>query len=201
MDVQMPNMDGLEATRRIRSGWSDTDRPTIIGLTANALKGDREICLEAGMDDYVTKPIRVEQIRDLVRKYDRAARTEPAPGYAERKSGLDRDVLRDLTSQLGDDAPEFLKEFIEMFVTETVSSLEKLRHAASEGDLEAVSREAHGLKGSSLYVGAVELAALSAKLEASSKAPPGDGTADLIDRLETEFSRVREDLLKTTLHS
>jgi CheY-like chemotaxis protein len=62
MDVQMPEMDGLEASRRITQRWSAGERPRIVAMTANAMQGDRELCLEAGMDDYLTKPIRVEQL-------------------------------------------------------------------------------------------------------------------------------------------
>jgi CheY-like chemotaxis protein len=62
MDVQMPEMDGLEATRRITARWSNGQRPRIVAMTANAMQGDREDCLAAGMDDYVVKPIRVDQL-------------------------------------------------------------------------------------------------------------------------------------------
>jgi CheY-like chemotaxis protein len=62
MDVQMPEMDGLEASRRITAKWQPHDRPRIIAMTANAMQGDREECLAAGMDDYVTKPIRVDAL-------------------------------------------------------------------------------------------------------------------------------------------
>jgi CheY-like chemotaxis protein len=62
MDVQMPEMDGLEATRRIRTRWPRGERPHVIAMTANAMEGDREMCLDAGMDDYVAKPIRVEEL-------------------------------------------------------------------------------------------------------------------------------------------
>jgi CheY-like chemotaxis protein len=77
MDVQMPEMDGLEATREIRARWSAAEqqgrpRPRIIAMTANAMQGDREICLEAGMDDYVSKPIRVEELIQAL------ARCQPA---------------------------------------------------------------------------------------------------------------------------
>jgi CheY-like chemotaxis protein len=62
MDVQMPEMDGLEASRRITAKWKPNERPRIVAMTANAMQGDREACLAAGMDDYVTKPIRVEAL-------------------------------------------------------------------------------------------------------------------------------------------
>jgi CheY-like chemotaxis protein len=62
MDVQMPEMDGLEATRRITAKWQANERPRIVAMTANAMRGDREACLAAGMDDYVTKPIRVDEL-------------------------------------------------------------------------------------------------------------------------------------------
>jgi CheY-like chemotaxis protein len=62
MDVQMPEMDGLEASRRICARWAPGERPRIVAMTANAMQGDREMCLAAGMDDYLTKPIRVDQL-------------------------------------------------------------------------------------------------------------------------------------------
>ena len=68
MDVQMPELDGLEATRRISARWRPAQRPRIVAMTANAMQGDREMCLAAGMDDYVTKPIRVDRLVEALQR-------------------------------------------------------------------------------------------------------------------------------------
>ena len=68
MDVQMPEMDGLDASRRITARWKHSERPRIVAMTANAMQGDREMCLEAGMDDYLTKPIQVDRLAEALRR-------------------------------------------------------------------------------------------------------------------------------------
>ena len=67
MDVQMPEMDGLEASRRLNAAYADGDRPRIVAMTANAMQGDREMCLDAGMDDYIAKPIRVDKLVEALK--------------------------------------------------------------------------------------------------------------------------------------
>jgi len=73
LDVQMPEMDGYEAARQLRRRWTDAERPRIIAMTGNALQGDRERCLEAGMDDYIAKPMRVEDLRIALERWGRRA--------------------------------------------------------------------------------------------------------------------------------
>jgi CheY-like chemotaxis protein len=80
MDVQMPEMDGLEASRRITAKWSAGERPRIVAMTANAMQGDREMCIAAGMDDYLTKPIRVET---LVEALNNVAARGPGPATSD----------------------------------------------------------------------------------------------------------------------
>ena len=78
MDVQMPEMDGLEASRQISSRWPSAQRPRIVAMTANAMQGDREECLAAGMDDYLTKPIRVDAlVQALLKVTPRSSRSRP----------------------------------------------------------------------------------------------------------------------------
>jgi CheY-like chemotaxis protein len=74
MDVQMPEMDGLEASRRICERWPDASRPRIVAMTANAMIEDREACFAAGMDDYVAKPVRPEELADALRRVETYAR-------------------------------------------------------------------------------------------------------------------------------
>lgn len=73
MDVQMPEMDGLEATKHINNKYSEDERPKIIAMTANAMQGDREICLSAGMDDYISKPILIEEVQSVIEKWGKVS--------------------------------------------------------------------------------------------------------------------------------
>jgi CheY-like chemotaxis protein len=86
MDVQMPEMDGLEATRQIRAGWPPSTQPRIIAMTANAMQGDRQICLDAGMDDYLSKPIRVEELVHALSRCQPLATTQVAAGADLREA-------------------------------------------------------------------------------------------------------------------
>src|SRR5204862_1663969 len=79
MDVQMPDMDGLEASRVIHEGWSTEQRPRIVAMTANAMQGDREECLAAGMDDYLTKPIQVKALQEALERAGRWAKKRTLP--------------------------------------------------------------------------------------------------------------------------
>jgi CheY-like chemotaxis protein len=211
MDVQMPEMDGLEATRYIRQGWTARPGPYIIAMTANAMQGDREACLAAGMDDYVSKPIRVEELvtalsrgaaalgsreagrREILEEAEISASTELSPiphppspiSHPLDLSALDR--LRDLVD--GDEAA--LMELIGSFLTEMPLLLGKLRQALAAGDAAGLQMAAHTLKSSSNDFGALALAALSQELEAMGKAGILTGAAERVTRVETEYEPVR----------
>ncbi|MDQ4081457.1 MAG: PAS domain S-box protein [Actinomycetota bacterium] len=188
MDVEMPELDGLEATRRIREEWRDDDRPRVIAMTANAMQGDREMCLAAGMDDYLAKPIRPEELRDAL------ARSEPrrlaaADGASAEGDGvIDTRALDELKASVGDAA--FVAELIDTFLAEAPGLLATLRSALEREDAAEVRRVAHTLKSNARTFGATALADVCQELESRAKAGLA-GTQDLVGQVEEGFPRVQ----------
>jgi PAS domain S-box-containing protein len=181
MDVEMPEMDGLEATRRIHQRWPRERRPHIVAVTANALEGERELCLQAGMDDYITKPIRMEVLTAAVGK---AAERAPAPPPV-----LDPSVVARLTDSFGE--PESVAELIDTFLQHVPEQIRDLREGASRGDAVIVRRAAHTLKSNAATFGASALADFSRDLELRAGAGTLEAAPPLVDRIEAELRRVR----------
>jgi PAS domain S-box-containing protein len=182
MDVQMPKMDGLEATRRIHGMFKD-DRPYIVAATANALQEEREMCLAAGMDDYLSKPIRME---DLV-----AALSKSPSGVTPEGEGvaIDRATFDQLVETLG--GGDVVAGLISMFLSDAPKLLESLGRAIAEGDAQGVRRAAHTLKSSSAPFGATALSQLCGQLEAMGKAGAIEGASELLRGAETHYEQVR----------
>lgn len=181
MDVQMPHMDGLEATRRICQEWSPDARPRIIAMTANAMQGDREKCLAAGMDDYITKPVRREELANALSKCTPLQKKEGGTGKNEERSAIggnastlvlagggveaatltlppakppiDFEVFQPLR-ELYDDEPEGLAELVRDFLTDAIGHLNTMRQAIANWDVTALKVAAHTLKSSSAHLGA-----------------------------------------------
>jgi CheY-like chemotaxis protein len=169
MDVQMPGMDGLEASRAICARWPAGRRPRIIAMTAEAMEGDRERCLAAGMDDYLAKPIRLEELRRALNDCrplsgHGAAGDAPVPA----QEGIDREVLAGLREDLGD--AETLRKVVTVFLDRLPLALADLRAAAERGDQAALLAAAHGLKGTSATLGALILSEHCAELERLARA-------------------------------
>jgi CheY-like chemotaxis protein/HPt (histidine-containing phosphotransfer) domain-containing protein len=208
MDVQMPEMDGLEASRAIHEGWPAEQRPRIVAMTANAMQGDREECLAAGMEDYLTKPIQITALQEALERAGLWAkrRTTPLQPFQELPGGapptaddgrqeqsrpaLDPAVLTELRQFQGEGEPDIVQELAAAFQFETPPLLEALRQAVIQSQPEQLKRAAHNLKGSSYNLGARTMAALSAELETFGKKGTVKGAAELVTRLEQEYQRV-----------
>jgi len=198
MDVQMPELDGFEASREINRRWSG-GRPRIVAMTANAMQGDRELCVAAGMDDYVAKPIRIEELVAALRRVPphrevpvrTAAAVSPAPGAPAEAVGdgagaIDRAVFDRLVATTGG---PFVTELIDTFGEDARELLAALRRALAGMDVDAFRRAAHSLKSTAESLGAVALGALARELEGHARAGSLEGAAQRLDRLEQHYAR------------
>ena len=197
MDVQMPEMDGYEATTEIRRLEEVLDRHTpIIAMTANAMQGDKEKAIQAGMDDYVSKPVKLEELaavmqRWIPREYEEVG--EPTVPEADEESA-DLAASLDLRGLQEQWEPDILDELIWLFLDSAPSQLVALREAAEAGDASAVERIAHTLKGSSASMSAARMAALCTRVEQAGRSEDPGRAWPLIPLLDEEFARVREAL-------
>ena len=185
MDVEMPAMDGLEASRRIHAEWPGAERPRIVAMTANAMQGDRETCLAAGMDDYLSKPIRGEQ---LAAALARCTPRAEAPAETAEEPVLDPDALAQLAAMGGDSA--FVAELAETFRHDARRLVDTLARSAKAHAAEEVRRAAHTLKSSARIFGATRLGDLCDELERTAAARALDGALDLVDEIRIEHRRV-----------
>ncbi len=204
MDVMMPEMDGLEATRQIRkrqmSGEQENFRSRIIicAMTAHAMAGDREKCLAAGMDDYLSKPVRPKDVRDMIEKWggkiamDSTMPRVAAPPDASTDAPVDLVRMNDLT----DGNLENLRELVEMYFNQTQKQFVQMREAIRDGKADAVRRVAHSCAGASATMGMTQLVPRLRELEKLGAAGTLTDAGAICETAAREFERVRE-FLKT----
>ncbi len=200
MDCQMPVLDGFGATRAQRGREAGTGRRVpIVAMTAHAMSGDRERCLEAGMDDYISKPVRREALEQVLGRWVpgrflqhtlRAASGQATAGG----DPLDPLVLSGLIEIESEGSPGFVAEVTELFTAQGRISLDALRAAAATGDLSGWRSRLHMLRGSANSVGAHRLAELCQALERDSEVSGQAGAPAAITDLETEYDRARRRL-------
>jgi PAS domain S-box-containing protein len=208
MDIQMPEMDGIEATRQIRHLWPADAQPHIIAMTANVMKEDQVACFAAGMDDYLSKPIRVEELVGALSRSHPLSLAEPgdnslaqSPALPERAlpenaskvltsvKVLDQAALDKLLALVGGDTA-LLVELIDSYLQETPPLLAALRRCLDENDATGVRQAAHPLKSSSRDFGASRLSELAKDLEDMGKAGTLDGAGALLTLAESEYASV-----------
>ncbi len=214
MDCQMPVLDGYAATRQWRAEEAESGRPRlpIIAMTANAMAGDRERCLQAGMDDYLSKPIARATLHALLKRWGQrssdaasslldgnapaADRAPPAEhgsalqntkGHAAPQPVLDRGVLDELHAVIGDAALQIVAVFLE----DAPAMVQQLQQAAQNGDEPRLQALAHTLKSSSANVGVLSLSAVAQRIEHEARAGSLQRPAVAVALLVAEFARAR----------
>jgi CheY-like chemotaxis protein len=182
MDVQMPEMDGLEATRQVRLRYTGARRPWIIAMTANAMDTDRKNCFDAGMDGYLSKPVRIEALEaELVRSSENIGQV------------VDFSVLSRFGEMTGSGS-EAVRELVEIFSEETPQALQQLREDIERRHVQGISIAAMQLGRACQNFGAERMQNLCSSLQAAGKSGEFTVAAELVDRLEAEF-----EIVKTTL--
>ncbi len=190
MDMQMPVMDGLEATRLIREKEGDGPRIPIIALTANVMMGQLERCLEAGMDDYLTKPLDINRLQDVLDRFMNSAPSDEQILVTPAPSGTGETSIRQRLAEIAEGDTEFAAELIATFLQGAEETLQELRSAAASGDLPALARAAHKMKGASGNLHVTELEELARTLETRAKGGSGDGWTQDVERIAQEFTRI-----------
>jgi CheY-like chemotaxis protein len=214
MDCQMPLMDGYEAVRLIREREKTAaahQRTPVVALTAHAFPSDRQRCLDAGMDDYLSKPFRQEHLREITERWlsreQGSAISADAAGDAgsphpptlpaaagrqpEQTGPIDDRALELIRTLERDGAADLLMKVIGIYLRETPALLQELNEAAGRGDVVALRRAAHSLKSGSANLGAGCLAELCQELEAASLSGDLARAPQQVAAIETEYGKVR----------
>ena len=204
MDLQMPVMGGIEATKNIRSSMSNVinSNVPIIALTANAMKGDKEKCLEAGMNDYLSKPIVSKDLLETIEKWLPKHNDSQEKSYKPKEEKIspkpisipifDKTAL--IERMLGDE--EMSKDILKAFIHDTPEQIKILKEKIEEKDMGAVERQAHSIKGSAAMIGGDALASFALTLEQAGAAGDLDIVSNGISELENHFQMLKKEIDK-----
>jgi CheY-like chemotaxis protein len=205
MDCMMPVLDGYQATGTIRALEADRGggaRTPVVALTASAMVGERERCLRAGMDDYLTKPFRQAELEAVILRWAGAAARSgdpaspvgagggpPPPAGPSTEDGLDRSVL-DQLRKVRRAGAVILPRVLAVYLRDTPGRIRGIRRVLEAGEMEAVAAACHSLRSSSAMVGATRLADLPGDLEARAEGSPGECTPSSLAALKAAYTRV-----------
>jgi two-component system sensor histidine kinase/response regulator len=212
MDIQMPVMDGYSATKEIReweeklrkdalsSGLEELERIPIIAMTAHAIKGYREKCIKAGMDDYIAKPLRREELLNIVDKWAKTKHVPDEEHIHSNKAGTKKGNTNIMPGDLPIDFEravdefecdeEFLNELLKEFIMKVKDQIKVIRTAISHNDCECVRKEAHSIKGGAANLTADDLSRIALDLEQIGKSGSCEGGKEALLRLEEELERL-----------
>jgi len=196
LDVQMPEMDGLEAARAICLRWADVSRPRLIAMTGNALLGDREKCLEAGMDDYISKPVRIGELQAALERWAaRIVKRSDTAFFAKHGITahlLDQSLIEELRSMPAEDST-MLNELIDLFLESAPQRIAQINQFLN--DPHKMAFHAHALKSMSLNLGANRLAELCQKLEEMALSGNDEGIARVAQEVDRTYRRTQAELI------
>lgn len=216
MDCRMPGLDGFDATRAVRAAEAPGRRVPIIAMTASALEGERDRCLAAGMDDFLTKPVDPAELEDVVQRWARSAAPAPAaapapppappaeadqqggthpgptapdgpaPGEAPVEAPVVDEDRRRLLAELVKDGESFFDRTARSFVSRIDGQVRDIRAALQAGDAHATFTSAHLVKGSALNLGLPRVSAAAAAVEDRAHAGSLDGVPAMLETLQAE---------------
>ncbi|HAX76834.1 MAG TPA: hypothetical protein DCY88_13575 [Cyanobacteria bacterium UBA11372] len=195
MDCQMPILDGFETTREINrrpeKSFPGERRPLIVAMTANARPEDRQKCLDAGMDDYLSKPISKEKLAEFLERFSRAILSTEADIYHEEIEASLSDIDWEYLHQMSENNEEFELELLQIFVEDTQVHLQGIKSAIASNNFQQFEREAHHIKGASANIGAASMQVTAEKLEQLARCQQVEGATDLLTQLEQIFQRIQ----------
>ncbi len=199
LDVQMPELDGLECARQICARWSRDKRPVVIAMTGNALMGDREKCLAAGMDDYISKPVRISELQSALERWGPTKSRKFDTNYFLRhphslSSGLlDEGIISELRQIPPAEGVSMLCELVDLFLESAPKRITQIYEFAN--DPQKLAFHAHALKSMSLNLGCIRVIDLAQRLEDLGRGGDVKAAPDLVRELEAAFSQTKAQLL------
>lgn len=201
MDVQMPDMDGIEATLQIKKDFKGKTCPRIIAMTASSMQGDKEKCLASGMDDFISKPVDIKELLSALKKcYTKE------PNFLQDKSAQIKnfedeemlpslnlkaiEALKELQSFQEEGEPNLIVELVDLFLEDTPKKLSSLKESLIEESPKQLERTAHALKSSTANLGASQMMNYCQELEKIGKENSTKGAGEILEKLEKEFQKV-----------